>query len=231
MRVEGISSGSKGNAYIISDGSTDLMIECGVPMSKLMKNCDIDSISAVLISHRHGDHCKAIAKMHDAGVEIYAPADVFDAYKLSGSGCNIAEPFMPFKVGTFSILPFDLHHDVINLGYLICSLATGERLLYFTDTYMVKYKFEGLTHIMAECNYSMRMLRENTELGLVPLFLKDRIKVSHMSIEQLLEFFKANDLSKAEQIYLIHISDNNGNPVTFKRRVKKLTGVPVEVFT
>ena len=84
---------------------------------------------------------------------------------------------------------------------------------------------------MAECNYSMRMLKENTELGLVPLFLKDRIKVSHMSIEQLLEFFEANDLSKAEQIYLIHISDNNGNPVTFKRRVKKLTGVPVEVFT
>ena len=52
-----------------------------------------------------------------------------------------------------------------------------------------------------------------------------------MSIEQLLEFFKANDLSKVEQIYLIHISDNNGSPVTFKRRVKKLTGVPVEVFT
>lgn len=231
MEIKGIASGSKGNAYYISDGQTNILIECGIPLSRIKKSVCIDDISGILISHKHTDHAKSIVKCLSAGVDIYAPAEVFDTYETCGDKCHDVAPFEGFNIGTMFILPFDLNHDCINFGYLVCSKATDERLLYFTDTYMVKYKFSGLTYIMAECNYSTRMLRENTEMGLVPLWLKDRIKVSHMSVEQLLKFFKANDLHGVKQIYLIHISENNGNPAVFRKRVKKVTGISTEALT
>lgn len=230
MEIKGIASGSKGNAYYISDGGTSILIECGVAISKLKNSGYFDGAGGILISHKHSDHAKSIKKCADAGAELFAPAEVFDKYGLAGDNCHSVSAFEGFCIGSLYILPFDLNHDCINFGYLICSRTTGERLLYFTDTYMVKYKFKHITHIMAECNYSMRLLRENTELGIVPLWLKDRIKVSHMSIEQLLEFFKANDLSETEQIYLIHISEHNGNPSVFRRRIKKVTGIKTDVF-
>ena len=42
-----------------------------------------------------------------------------------------------FQLGTFQVLPFDVEHDVPEpLGFLLTSTATGEKLLYFTDTYL-----------------------------------------------------------------------------------------------
>lgn len=232
MEIKAISSGSKGNAYYISDGETQLLIECGVTMKKLRGDMEFpfQETQGILISHHHSDHCKAIQKCREAGAEIYAPADVYAYTKTEGERCHAVTPFRAFTVGTFTILAFDLQHDCVNYGYLITSRSTGERLLYFTDTYMVKYRFPGLTHIMAECNYSLSMLRQNVHLGLTPLWLKDRIKVSHMSIEHLEEFFKANDLADVKKLYLIHLSENNGNANVFRRRIRKVTGKDVEIL-
>lgn len=229
MIIKAISSGSKGNAYFISDGATKLLIECGVSLRKIRqsKGFEFDDISGILVSHKHGDHCKSIKECVNAGAEIYAPAEVFEAHLLNSKSCHAVKPFKGFSIGSLTILPFDLNHDCINYGFLICSRETGEKLLYFTDTYMVKYKFSGITHIMAECNYSNEFLKNNTQMGLVPAWLKDRIKVSHMSIENLLKFMKENDLSKVEKIYLIHISETNGNAKVFKHEIKKATGKQV----
>ncbi len=232
MKVKAIASGSKGNAYYISDGKTQLLIECGVTMKRLCGDTEYDfkDTQGILISHRHSNHCKSIQKCIDAGVDIYAPADVYKHMNITGERCHIVSPFKSFVIGFFMILPFDLHHDCVNYGYLISSRHTGERLLYFTDTYMVKYKFPGITHIMAECNYSIRTLKENVTLGLTPPWLKDRIKVSHMSVERLEQFFESNNLDNIKKIYLIHLSENNGNANVFRYRIKKVTGKEVEVL-
>ena len=232
MIVKGIASGSKGNAYYISDAETRILIECGVAMKKLTSSPEFDfnSLHGILVSHRHGDHCKSLKHCKNAGASLYAPAEVFAFKGVDGDNCHPVKAFEGFTLGSFFVLPFDLNHDCVNYGYLLCSKATGERLLYFTDTYMVKYKFDHLTHIMAECNYSMKTLRENVRIGLVPAWLKDRIKVSHMSLEQLLKFMDENDLSKVRSIYLIHMSENNGSPAIFRHRIRKATGKHVEII-
>lgn len=232
MIIKALSSGSKGNAYYISDGETRLLIECGVSRRRLERNTEfsMETLSGVLVSHKHGDHCKSIEFCINAGAEVYAPADVFVSKNVEGPQCHKVKPFKGFAVGSFFIVPFDLQHDCINYGYLLCSRKTGERLLYFSDTYMVKYQFDGLTHIMAECNYSIELLRRNCELGVVPGWLKDRIQVSHMSVDNLLAFLKANNLEKVEEIYLIHLSEVNGNAKVFRHRIKKATGKKVMVM-
>jgi hypothetical protein len=43
------------------------------------------------------------------------------------------------------------------------------------------------------------------------------------------EFFKVNDLSKVQEIYLLHLSSGNSDAVRFKREFAELTGKPVYI--
>ena len=133
-----------------------------------------------------------------------------------------------FQLEALKILPFSVEHDTpAPLGFLIMSTVTGEKLLYFTDTYYVKYRFGGLTHILCECNYDRQVLAENAENGKIPKALEKRLLSSHMSIDHLEEMLKANDLSNVKQIYLCHLSDNNSCADEFKDRIQRLTGAEV----
>ena len=135
-----------------------------------------------------------------------------------------------FTVGTFRVLPFDIQHDAPEpLGFLLKSTITDEKLLYFTDTYYLKYKFSGITHILCEANYDPDILLRRVELGEVPGMLADRVISSHMSIDHLEDFLRVCDLSKLRKIWLCHLSDGNSNADEFLKRIQRLTGVEVEV--
>ena len=43
------------------------------------------------------------------------------------------------------------------------------------------------------------------------------------------EFLRANDLSKVEEIHLLHLSDGNSDEARFKREIQELTGRVVMV--
>jgi len=62
------------------------------------------------------------------------------------------------------------------------------------------------------------------EAGLVPPALKKRILKSHFSLENVKEFLKANDLSRVQEIWLLHLSDGNSDAERFKREIQELTG-------
>ena len=118
-----------------------------------------------------------------------------------------------------------VEHDVPEpLGFLLKSDVTGEKLLYFTDTYYLKYTFKGLNYIMGECNYSIETLNKD----LNPT-LRDRILESHMSLEHFVEFLQANDLSELKEIYLLHLSNDNSDEDLFKKTIQKITGIEVYV--
>jgi metal-dependent hydrolase (beta-lactamase superfamily II) len=55
MDIDVIGSGSSGNAYIISDGYTKVLLECGIKFNKLQRGCGykLHEIQACLISHGH----------------------------------------------------------------------------------------------------------------------------------------------------------------------------------
>jgi hypothetical protein len=135
-----------------------------------------------------------------------------------------------FSVRTFSILPFDVEHDAPEpLGFLCTSTATGEKLLYFTDTFYLKYTFSGLTHIMGECNYTKSALDEAVAAGHTRWEQVQRLAKSHMSLETFLEFLRSNDLSRLRQVYLLHMSADNSDAETMRRAVQKETGVEVYI--
>lgn len=231
IEVTALASSSKGNCYRITDGQTPLLLECGISYKEIQRglNFKMSEIQGCLISHEHGDHCKSLPDVLKSGIECYMSPGTAEALEVDHHRLHRVEAKKPFKIGTWSILPFDVQHDVSEpFGFLLANKA-GEKLLFATDTYYIKYKFSGLTHILIECNYSMKILDENMKRGSVPAIMKKRLMKSHFSIENVKDFFKVNDMSKVEEIWLLHLSDSNSDEALFKREIAEITGKLVHV--
>ena len=230
MEIKVIASGSSGNAYTISDGATTLLLDAGIPLREIQIGTDfqVRRLAGAFVTHEHKDHSKAMKDLARLGVDVYASKGTIEACGLSGHRFRPVEARKQLDVGTFHILPFDVEHDAAEpLGFLFTSLSTGEKLLYFTDTYFLRYRFQGLTHIMAECNYTEEGIRESVAEGRIPIELVPRLVRSHMSLENLLDMLKANDMSTVRQIYLLHLSDNNSEAERMKEAVQRQTGAEV----
>lgn len=227
MDIKVIASGSKGNCYRISDGSTTLLLECGIRFESIQAGCGYktSNISGCLVTHRHGDHAKSVKKLIQRGIPVYGPKDLEEAY----AGVTVWEPLQYHRIGSMTVLPFAVKHDVECHSYQI-ETDDGEKLLYVTDTAYVHYTFAGLTHIMIEANYSKTQMIDNMGKGRLPEYLVKRIMKSHMSIETLLEMLRANDMKSVKQIYLLHLSNMNSNAAQFKELVQRHTGAEVYVF-
>lgn len=147
-------------------------------------------------------------------------SETAQALEFDGHRLKIIEPFKQFEVAGFSVLPFEIQHDVPGVGFLIQN--GSDKLVYATDTFYVKQLFKGLTIIAVECNYSKQTLA--TDLNQVRL---QRLYKSHFSLENVIKFLKANDLQKVREIHLLHLSRDNADPDYFKSKIEKTVGKPV----
>lgn len=231
MEIQVIASGSTGNAYLVNDGTTSVLLDAGVPLKQIQAACryQLNRIKGCFISHSHKDHSKAAEKLAERGINIYLAADTLQEIKGQGHRFKVIEPQQQIEVGNLIVMPFALEHDVNNYGYLIFSKATKEKLVYITDTAYCRYRFTGLTHIMIETNYDKNVARENVLNSVIPDSLRERVTESHMSIDTALEFIKANQQPSLRQIYLLHLSNHNSLADRFKLDVQAISGVEVMV--
>lgn len=225
IKIKTIASGSKGNAHIIQSENNTLLLDAGVTFRKIQQATEfnIAKIDACFITHRHGDHSNAAQMLIKRGIKVYAPKDTADKFK----GVIALEAKKSLIVGSFTVTPFDVPHDVPCFGYLI--KAGNEKLLYVVDAEYVRYNFKDITHIMLEANHSREIIMERANSGKLPMKLAERIIKSHMSIEAAIEFLKKNDLSRLKEIRLLHLSDDNSDALKFKRTIQELVGVEVYV--
>lgn len=225
--IKVLASGSKGNCYLIDNGETKLLLDAGIPFNQIQIGCDfrVSDISGCLVSHRHGDHAKSIKDLLKRGINVYGPKDLQNI----NPQISVLKPLIKYNIGSFMIVPFELTHDVECYGYQINSIRK-QKLVYITDTAYVRYTFSELTHVMIEANYDTEIIRKNTLNMDINGNLASRIIQSHMDIKTVEEFLDANDLSKLQQVYLLHLSDSNSNADEFKDRIQKKTGAEVYVY-
>lgn len=232
LNFEVLGSSSSGNCYLIRTSKETLLLECGVKYKQMIEalNFNLNSVVGCIITHEHGDHSKSINEVIKAGINVYGSAGTFNARSVNNSHrVHIVKAKIQFRVGSFSILPFDIEHDAVEpLGYLIYHPEFGY-FLFATDTYYIKYKFQNLNYIALECNYSKEILEERIRAGKLNPVLKKRLLKSHFSLENVKKFLLANDLSGTKEIMLIHLSSGSSHAKNFKNEVERLTGVPVTI--
>lgn len=231
INIQCLGSSSAGNAYRITDGRTALLLEAGFPYKSIQRLLQfrLSDISGCLITHEHGDHSRAAADIVRAGIPVYTSQGTADALQLSGHRLRPVRSLVTFIVGSWTIMPFGIEHDAAEpLGFLLGNLD-GDKLLFLTDSYYCRYKFQGLTHVMIECNYSIDIVNRRVLAGELHPAQKKRLLRSHFSLEHVKDFLKANDTRNVEEIWLLHLSDGNSDAGLFKREIQELTGAAVQV--
>lgn len=222
MIVKILGSSSKGNCYLFETANTCLIVEAGISISEVKKalNYNMSKILGCIITHEHKDHSKYIKEYLKCGIKCYTSQGSIEALEINSPFLCKITPLVDFRLDSWRILPFITKHDCRQpLGYLINHRECGT-VLFATDTYYLPNTFKNLNNIFIECNYSAEILKNSN----IDNSLKKRIISSHLSLETCINALMANDLSKVENIVLLHLSDNNSDEKLFKQKVQEATG-------
>lgn len=232
MQIEVLGSSSAGNAYLISDGRTSLLLECGLPYNELQVKSDfkIAQIDACLISHFHQDHSKAIHDILKYAINVYALPETLSALNVSEHHRAYGvKPSEHFVVNTFVIMSITMHHDCPCIGYMIYSTHTGERLFFATDTYKITVNPQGVDYLILEINYQKEIVNNLVNEGVMEASIRARLLFSHFELSKALNWLKRIDKSRLKRIYVAHLSNGHSNSEEIKRAVIAETGVPTVI--
>jgi phosphoribosyl 1,2-cyclic phosphodiesterase len=229
MDIKVLSSGSKGNCYVLDDGHTFLLIECGIPWAKIQQHLGFRSclVEGCLLSHEHNDHARAARGVLRAGIPIFTSEGTIKALGLPQYG-RVRDEQDRRDFDAWHVQGFPVEHDAAEpWGFVVEN--GGEKLVYLTDTAYSRYRFPGVTTFMVEANYGIDILRRNLKGGEIDQGQINRLLHTHMSIETCKQLLLANDLSKCRAIHLLHLSDSNSDAELFKRTIEEATGVPTYI--
>lgn len=206
-----ISSGSKGNATIVRNFDTVILIDMGITLKRLEEglkeiNLTLKDIDALIFTHDHSDHY--------SGLKFFSPKI---QYALKGTLptdlSNVVNLWEEFNINTLSIIPLPTSHDAKNpCGYLIKD--KDESLLYMTDTgYVIDKSIEfakNPTYLIIESNHDIKMLLNTNRT----LALKERIlsKVGHLCNEDSAIAAASIIGDKTKEIVLAHLSEEANTP-------------------
>lgn len=213
-----LASSSKGNAYVVSDGDTTLLLECGLTFKELQKRLgyQVSGITACLVSHEHQDHAKSAAQLLKRGVPIYMSYGTAEKHKDDMDTAHLIQAGEELVFGALRVKAFRTFHNTPEpLGFLIWDTRTEERLLFAVDTANLSVHVSGLTHIAVECNYEECLLAASQR---ITSSLKERIRHSHFEIDDVIRWLKKQDLSKVLVVYLLHLSAANSHAGAWQAR-------------
>lgn len=231
MRFQSLASSSAGNAYVLDDGDSRLLLECGIPFQRLQEGLGFraSQLCGCLITHEHKDHSKCYADLLKSGVRVCASAGTAESLD-----CGLIDTlpkdrggYTAFQIGGFRVQPFPVFHDAKEpVGYLVQSEMDGERLVFATDTVNLRYHFPNVNILAVECNYSSEILFRCTR---IPDKVRHRITNSHMEISCLCGWISNLDLSSCRELYLLHLSDACANEGLFVDLVERCVPKHVRV--
>lgn len=227
MDMKVLGSSSSGNCYILDNGKEALIIEAGVNFAKIKRALDynISRIAGCIVTHQHHDHAKHADVIARSGIDTLALPEVWESKGLYRHSVVIRGKG-GYLFGNFKVLPFYVQHDVPCVGYMIEHPDTG-RILFLTDSCNCNYTFTNLRHILIECNYSNKVLAESIRTGRTAPEQMQRLAKSHMELQDCINFLLNTDLSKVQNIILLHLSDKNSDEAAFVEAMEQVTGKAV----
>ena len=230
-------SGSSGNCYYLATETDALIIDVGVGLRGLRKNCkeygvSLQKVHHVLVTHDHADHIKSIGSMSaDFSLPIYTTREVHAGInrnycitkKVAPELACYVEKGQTIELGDFKVTPFNVPHDSSdNVGYFI--EAGGTNLCLITDAGEVTDEMKAFItrahHLVIEANHDEEMVMS----GPYPQFLKDRILsgTGHLSNKSCGEAIAQNMSEGLKHVWLCHLSEENNHPELARKTVESV---------
>ena len=160
------------------------------------------------------DHSRSLNDFKSMGIPILAP--------YLGDSCK------SMNMGEFTVKPFDLTtidgnwtHTHANgepcpiYGFLITHKEMG-RMLYITDTNLVKWRFKDINHIHLGVNYDKDLVDKDNDPKTKHVFK------GHLSIDTACDFVKANYSDSLQNVIMCHLSSENADRDSFIEKMKKV---------
>lgn len=206
MVLKVLSSGSKGNCYVLTDNNgRRLLLDVGIQYKKILNGIGYEllSIDAVCVTHCHKDHSLSENEFLLRCIPTYRPYIFQDSYTKQQK-C----------FGNYRVTAFSLEHDVPCYGFLITHPEMG-KMIYITDTAYCKYRFKEVNHILVECNYDERMLSEDYAAH-------GHVLHDHMEIQTTCRFLQSNSSDALRNVVLCHLSSENISEKTAMDEVSQI---------
>ncbi|GAA0399031.1 MBL fold metallo-hydrolase [Paenibacillus motobuensis] len=224
LRFSVLSSGSTGNATLVANGETTLMIDAGFSAKRIdellqERGVSGEEIQGILVTHEHSDHIKglgAVARKYN--LPIYANEKTWEAMekavgKIAEENRRILGTGETRDFGSLRVESFGISHDAAEpVAY--CFYDGKQKLSVCTDlgyaSDKVKMSIADSDVIVLEANHDIEMLR----MGRYPWNIKRRIlgDMGHLSNEATGELMSEILSGRIKRIYLAHLSREHNMP-------------------
>ena len=223
MNLRCLGSGSQqGNCYLLSHNDEVLILDAGIPIKDIKRalNWQLEGIQGVLCTHGHLDHAKSVKDFENMGIPIFAPYRSLEPMGFKDGSQFKAQAFdLTDKNGKFMHTNND-GSECPCYGFLIEHEEMG-KLIYITDTELVKWRFSGINHILISCNYQKKYISDSAK--------RNHVLRGHMELETVKEFIKANKSNALRTVILCHMSGDSCNAEECLAEVQKVAGEGVNV--
>lgn len=218
MRFASIGSGSAGNGTLIESDETLLLVDCGFSIKETAARMarlgrDPSQLTAVLVTHEHGDHWKGVAPLaRKFSLPVYLTAGTYKAVsENAGAGIfNLIDSHAPFKLGSIEVNPVAVPHDAREPVQFTLTSSAG-KLGILTDlgslTSHVIDQYSNCHSLLVEANHDVDMLMR----GPYPPSLKERVAGNwgHLNNQQCAYFLESIDCSLLSTLVIGHVSTKN----------------------
>jgi phosphoribosyl 1,2-cyclic phosphodiesterase len=218
-----LGSGSGGNAVVVESGSQRNLIDAGFSCREIEQRLaavgvDPKSLSALVLTHEHVDHCRGAARMAKRHrLPIYATRGTLDGWGFRPeveAAAIVLRSGEPVEIGGFVIEPFAIPHDAREpVGFLVEDGA-GRRVGLAGDigsrTRLAWARLAQVDLLLLETNHDLDMLRT----GPYPWALKQRVagRHGHLSNREAAEGLPELLSSRLRWVVLYHLSRTNNLP-------------------
>ena len=234
MKLQVLSSGSKGNATLVRVDDMRLLIDAGLPMTALNERLDsarvpFDGIDHIAVTHGHLDHARSVgglSKRHKSIVHcspaVQRNASIRRAKQVRGLG-----PGDPSVLearageGRLELTAVHLPHDA-DPTYALQVESGGRRAVVLTDMgrpdAQVAQRLNDAHVLVLEFNHDRAML----DAGPYSAALKRRVAGDrgHLSNAQAAEMLEALAGPSLHTLVLAHLSEKNNTPELAERAAR-----------
>jgi phosphoribosyl 1,2-cyclic phosphodiesterase len=220
MRFCVLGSGSRGNAMLVQEQDTCLMVDCGFSARETefrlaRVGVQPGELTGILITHEHADHINGVgAFARKYNVPVWMTHGTAATQRVGElPTLNLLSSHQDFEVRDIQIHPFPVPHDAREPCQFVFSNG-AHRLAVLTDlgatTPHIEQQLSACDALLLECNHDTEKLAN----GSYPISLKQRVggNYGHLSNNQSAAFLNKIDCSSLQHIVAAHLSEKHNSP-------------------